>query len=50
VFDQMVIPAGSFGLEHAMGLWLGKGKQIAVLIKLVDQGPDYEVYEFASVG
>ena len=50
VFDQMVIPAGTFGLEHAMGLWLGKSKQIAVLIKLVDQGPDYEVYEYANVG
>jgi hypothetical protein len=50
VFDQMVIPAGTFGLEHAMGLWMGKSKQIAVLIKLVDQGPDYEIYEYASVG
>src|SRR5436190_17834752 len=48
--DQVVVPMGAFGLEHAIGMWHDKGKHGAVLTKLVDQGPDYEIYEFAAVG
>jgi hypothetical protein len=48
--DQVVVPMGAFGLEHAIGMWHDKGKHVAVLTKLADQGPDYEIYEFAAVG
>jgi len=47
--DQIVVPTGAFGLEHAVGLWHDKAKHLAVLTKFVDQGPDFEIYEFAAV-
>ncbi len=47
--DQIVVPNGAFGVEHAIGVWHDKSKHVAVLTKLVDQGPDYEIYEYASV-
>ena len=48
--DQLVVPNGAFGLEHAIGLWQEKSKRVAVLTKYLDQGPDFEIYEFAAVG
>ena len=48
--DQVVVPTGAFGLENAIGIWHDQGKHLVVLTKLVDHGPDYEIYEFAAVG
>jgi cyclic-di-GMP-binding protein len=48
--DQLVVPSGAFGVEHAIGLWHEKSKRVAVLTKHVDQGPDFEIYEFTAVG
>ena len=48
--DQVIVPAGAFGLEHAIGIWHDQGKRLVVLTKLVDHGPDYEIYEFTAVG
>jgi cyclic-di-GMP-binding protein len=47
--DQVIVPNGAFGLEHAIGVWHDQRKRLAVLTKLVDHGPDYEIYEFAPV-
>ena len=47
--DQVIVPSGAFGVEHAIGVWHDQRKRLAVLTKLVDHGPDYEIYEFAGV-
>jgi len=37
--DQLVVPSGAFGVEHAIGLWHEKSKRVrAVLTKHIDQG------------
>ena len=48
--DQVIVPTSAFGLEQAVGIWHDQGKRLVVLTKLVDHGPDYEIYEFAAVG
>jgi len=48
--DQVAVPSGTFGIEQAIGMWRDKGKHVAVLTKVVEHGPDYEIYEFAAVG
>jgi len=48
--DQVIVPTGAFGLENAIGIWHDQSKHVVVLTKLADHGPDYEIYEFASVG
>jgi len=47
---QVVVPAGSFGLEQAITLKRGADTSFAVLTKLVEQGPGFELYEFVTVG
>jgi hypothetical protein len=47
---QLIVPAGSFGLEHAISLRRGAETGFAVLTKLVEQGPGFELYEFVAVG
>jgi hypothetical protein len=47
---QVVVPAGHFQLEQAVSLHRGAHIGIAVLTKLVDQGPGYEIHEFVPVG
>ena len=47
---QIIGPAGSFGLEQAITLKRGKETGFAVLTKLVEQGPGFELYEFIAVG
>jgi len=47
---QIIVPAGAFGLEQAVTLRRGKDNGFAVLTKLVEQGPGFELYEFVSVG
>lgn len=47
---QLIAPAGIFSLEQAVTLRRGNETGFAVLTKLVDQGPGYELYEFVAVG
>jgi cyclic-di-GMP-binding protein len=46
---QVVVPAGTFQLEQAITLKRGASTQLAVLTKLVEQGPGYEIYEYVAV-
>ncbi len=50
VLAQIVVPAGSFALEQAISLRRGKETGFAVLTKLVEQGPGFELYEYVAVG
>ena len=47
---QIIVPAGAFGLEQAVSLRRGENTGFAVLTKLVEQGPGFELYEFVAVG
>ena len=47
---HMIVPAGAFGVEQAVSLRRGGVAGFAVLTKLVEQGPGFELYEFAPVG
>ena len=47
---QVIVPAGAFTLEQAITLRRGHDTGFAVLTKLVEQGPGFELYEFVSVG
>jgi hypothetical protein len=47
---QLIAPAGAFAIEQAVSLRRGNGTGFAVLTKLVDQGPGFELYEFVAVG
>jgi hypothetical protein len=47
---QIIVPAGAFALEQAITLRRGSTTGFAVLTKLVEQGPGFEIYEFVSVG
>jgi hypothetical protein len=47
---QIIVPAGAFTLEQAVTLRRGSETGFAVLTKLVEQGPGFELYEFVSVG
>jgi cyclic-di-GMP-binding protein len=47
---QLVVPTGSFALEQAITLRRGKDTGFAVLTKLVEQGPGFELFEFVAVG
>ena len=46
---MVLVPAGSFQLEHAVALTRGDRTETAVLTKLVEQGPGFELYEFVAV-
>jgi hypothetical protein len=46
---QVVVPAGQFQLEQAVSLHRGPRVGLAVLTKLVDHGPGYEIHEFVAV-
>ncbi len=47
---QVLVPAGTFALEQAISLRRGTLTGFAVLTKLVEQGPGFELYEFVEVG
>jgi hypothetical protein len=47
---MILVPAGSFALEQAISLRLGERTDTAVLTKLVEQGPGFELYEYVAVG
>ena len=46
---QLAAPAGAFALEQAVSLRRGSATGFAVLTKLVEQGPGFDLYEFVPV-
>jgi hypothetical protein len=46
---QLAAPAGAFALEQAVSLRRRGGAGFAVLTKLVEQGPGFDLYEFVAV-
>lgn len=47
---QLIVPAGAFTLEQAVTLRRGNETGFAVLTKLVEHGPGFELFEFVAVG
>ena len=47
---QVLVPAGAFQVEQGISLKRGSDTGFAVLLKLVEQGPGFELYDFAAVG
>ena len=47
---QLLVPAGAFLLEQGISLKRSNDTGFAVLLKLVEQGPGFELYDFAPVG
>lgn len=46
---QIVTATGTFGVDQGMALTRGKETGFAVLTKLVEQGPGFEIYDYAPV-
>jgi hypothetical protein len=46
---QLIVPAGAFGIDQGVALVRAGETGFAVLTKLVEQGPGFEVYDFAAV-
>jgi len=46
---QILVPAGAFQVEQGISLKRGAATGFAVLLKLVEQGPGFELYDFAPV-
>jgi hypothetical protein len=46
---QLAAPTGAFELEQAVRLSRRGGSGFAVLTKLVEQGPGFDLYEFVPV-
>jgi hypothetical protein len=46
---QLIAPAGAFQLEQAVTLKRQRSETFAVLTKLVEQGPGFEVFEYVPV-
>ncbi len=47
---QLIVPAGAFGVEQAVSLERDGATAIAVLTKLVEHGPGFEIYDYTPVG
>ncbi len=47
--SMLLVPAGSFEPEQAISLRLGERLDTAVLTKLVEQGPGFQLYEYINV-
>ncbi len=47
--DQIVAPSGTFAVEQAVRIWRARGIGVAVLVKSVDQGPDFEMFDYVAV-
>jgi hypothetical protein len=47
---QVIVEAGIFGVDQGLTLTRGGHTGVAVLTKLIEQGPEFEIYDFASVG
>ena len=46
---QLLLPSGHFEVEQAVALRRGNATGFAVLTKLVEQGPGFELYDYAPV-
>jgi len=46
---QVIVGAGMFGVDEGIELTRGRETGFAVLTKLIEQGPGFEVYDFAPV-
>ncbi len=46
---QVVTASGVFGVDQGMALTRGKETGFAVLTKLVEQGPGFEIFDYAPV-
>ncbi|HVE49266.1 MAG TPA: hypothetical protein VNG69_06560 [Casimicrobiaceae bacterium] len=46
---QLIVPAGAFQLEQAVTLKRAGTETFAVLTKLVEQGPGFEIFEYVAV-
>lgn len=49
VLPQVIVAAGRFGVDQGVALTRGRETGFAVLTKLVEQGPGFEIYDFAVV-
>jgi cyclic-di-GMP-binding protein len=47
---QLLVPAGVFGVEQGISLKRGNESGFAVLLKLAEHGPGFELYDFTAVG
>jgi hypothetical protein len=47
---QLIVPVGAFGVDQGVALTRAGETGFAVLTKLVEQGPGFEIYDFAAVG
>ena len=47
--DQLIAPNGTFGVEQAVRIWRARGIEVAVLVKSVDLGPDFEIFDYVAV-
>ena len=46
---QLIVAAGAFSVDQGVTLTRGRATGYAVLTKLVEQGPGFEIYDFATV-
>ena len=46
---QLIVDAGAFGLDQGVSLTRAGETGFAVLTKLVEQGPGFEIYDYAAV-
>ena len=46
---QLIVASGVFGLDQGVALTRGRDTGFAVLTKLIEQGPGFEIYDFAPV-
>ena len=46
---QLIAPSGTFQLEQPVTLKRARSETFAVLTKLTEQGPGYEIFEYVPV-
>jgi hypothetical protein len=46
---MVLLPSKTFEIEQAISLQRGESSDTAVLTKLVEQGPGFELYEYVAV-
>ncbi len=50
MLPQLIVAVGAFGVDQGVALTRAGETGFAVLTKLVEQGPGFEIYDFAAVG
>jgi hypothetical protein len=50
MLPQLIVAVGAFGVDQGVALTRAGETGFAVLTKLVEQGPGFEIYDFATVG